>query len=319
MAGLAAGSASLRGDVRRWIAGVAVLLLCGMGAEALSAETLQERVVAEVAAIDAGTRSGMEPLMLGRLWAALAADYEEEAEFARSEDAYNRALKLVQADAKEYAIVLDNLGSLYEAERNLQAAEECRRRALALRVAAGDRLQIARGKEHLAEVLLGLRKFKDAQREASEAYDEMVAAKDPDAGDLVATLLTLTYASCMRQQCAQGVDYGTKAVTIAETRIAADSLQAGEAHMALGYAAWKAGRKDVPGEEMQQGVEILKRWMTPGHPYALGAMKQYRAYLVEVHRDADAAQVAEDESRLEMGRLKACVNCTVSVRGLVVQ
>ena len=38
--------------------------------------------------VHAGERARLEPLKLGRLWAHIATEYEDEAEFPKSEDAY---------------------------------------------------------------------------------------------------------------------------------------------------------------------------------------------------------------------------------------
>ena len=36
--------------------------------------------------------------------------------------------------------------------------------------------------------------------------------------------------------------------------------------MALGYAEWKAGKKDDADRDMREGLESLREGMTPGHP-----------------------------------------------------
>ena len=320
---------SLRCDVQRipaaaWLVGAVALLLWAARVEALqmqqtASSALEQRIEHEANVIHAGERAGLEPLKLGRLWAHIATEYEDEAEFSKSEDAYNRALKLLRPapeGATSYAIVLDNLGSLYLATGNLNAAEGCRKQAMALHEAAGDRLQIARSESLLAEVSLARHKFKDAEQQSMEAYREMVAVKDAATGEMVGALVTLTYASCMNRHCAEGVEHGREAILLAHEAFAANSLPMGEARMALGYAEWKAGMKDDADGEMREGIEILKEWRTPGHPYVLGAMDQYRKYLDETHHKREAQQIAEEEKRLQGAPSASCANCTVSVYGL---
>ncbi|WP_263366781.1 tetratricopeptide repeat protein [Edaphobacter bradus] len=288
----------------------------------LGSLTLEQRVARENQLIRAGERSGLDPLNLGRLWGHLASDYEDEAEFEKAEAAYNHALQLFEhlpAGAKDYVVALGNLGSLYLLTHRNDEAMRCRKRALAAREAMGDKLEIARGKELLAEVYLAEHKYKEARQTAEEAYDSMVALKDSNSSELVATLITLTYSSCMRGQCAYAVDRGREAKSLALSAPEADSLPLGEARMALGYAEWKAGMKDDPDAEMREGIRILRRWMTPGHPYVLGAMRQYSKYLNETHRTVEAKEVAEEEKRMNTAQQYTCANCTVSVYGLRVR
>jgi tetratricopeptide (TPR) repeat protein len=319
---------SLRFDWQRvraaaWFAGAVALLLCGMTAQALQVApagvSLEQRVAQDQDTIRAGEHEHMDPLKLGRLWAHLAVDYEDAAEFSKSENAYNRALKLFQATpegAKDYAIALGNLGSLYLASGDFDAAERCRRQSMALREAAGDRLEIARGESHIAEVSLAKHHFKDAARESSMAYREMVEVKDSDASDLVSTLVTMTFASCMNKQCGEAVAHGREAVSLARESFPANSLPMGEAQMALGYAEWKTGLKDDADRDMREGIAALRAWMTPGHPYFLGAMRQYRLYLDQTHRKREAQQIAAEEKRFETAPANACSNCTISAYSL---
>ena len=282
---------------------------------------LEHKIAQETEKIREGERSGMDALNLGRMWGHLGEDYEDAGQLDKAESAYNHALQLLGRSpemAKDYAAALDNLGSLYLVEHNKSAAERCHMRALAVREATGDKVQIARGKSLLAEVYLMERKYKDAQQMAAEAYDAMVSLKDAT-DEIVATLVTLTLASSQNGQRAFAAERGRDAKTLALAVLPADCLLIGEARMALGYAEWKAGMKDGPDEEMQEGIRILKKWSTAGHPYGVGAMTLYATYLKATHRKVEARQVAE-QARVEMSRLPgACADCTVSVYGLRTQ
>ena|ERR1700758_2957190 len=126
---------------------------------------LQEKIAQQTAKIRVGERSGVDGLTLGRMWDHLAEYCEDAGEFDKAESAYNHALQLLgqsPAMAKEYAAALDNLGSLYVAMHNNDAAEKARGHALAVLEATGDKVLIARGKSLLAEVYLSERKYKDA-------------------------------------------------------------------------------------------------------------------------------------------------------------
>jgi len=304
-----------------WLMSLVALQLWVTRAKALQVAelppSLEQRVAHEKELVREGEKAGMDSLHMGRLWTKLASDYEDEGAYVQAEDAYNRALKLFVASpagAPEYAITLDNLGSVYVLKGELNAAAECRKRSMALREAAGDKLEIARGWAHLAETSLARHQSKEAEAEASKAYQQMVAVNDPVAEDFVSALVTLTYASTFNQEHAEALEYGSTALSRARMAFAANSLQVGAAQVAVGYAEWKAGKKDDADRDMHAGVEALRSWTTSGHPYVLAALRQYSAFLAQTHRKREAKQAAEEEKKLEVA--PACNNCTVSVYGL---
>ncbi len=283
-----------------------------------AAQKMEQRIAQEVEAARVQEQRGMEPLKLGRLWAQLASDYEDEMQYAKSELAYNRALRYLETSPGriDYAIVLGNLGSLYVLAGDFAAAERCRRQSLAVREELGDRLQIARGRMNLAEAELAQRKYKDAERDSREAYNEMVALKDPDMTDVVSTLTMRVYAECNRGGCANGVEDARTAWTLAHRAFADRSLPIAMAHLALGFSEWKTGVKDGPDAEMRAGIETMRALMPMGHPYVLGALEQYGAYLKSVNRGQEAQRIAAEIAQIKGGVRTDCADCTVSVYGL---
>ena len=305
--------------------GLAVLVLVfglTLGASALqesAAESRAERIARDLQLIHAAEYERQGPLGMGRLWAKLASDYEDSGEWAKGEAAYNRALQILEEAPEgilEYSAALDNLGSLYLSQGNLDAAEACRKRSYALREKSGDALAIARGKWMLAEIDLGRQRFRDAQKKASEAYATMVALNDPLVRERVATLAMLSYVDCKINQCALGVEAGREAKRLALAGLPVDDLLLGETLMALGYAEWKAGMKDGPDEDMREGVRILRERATPGHPYLLAALTLYSDYLRGSNRTAEAEALIKEKESARVGSANACSNCTVSVQSL---
>ncbi len=284
--------------------------------------SVEQRITKELVLIHDGERNGLEPLKMGRLWAHLGIDYEDEAEFAKAESAYNHSLKILEplpSGTEDYENVLDNLGSMYLMVGNLPDAERCSRNSLAVRERMGDRLQIARGRWHLAEVELGRHKAKEAQQTSLDAYNEMVALKDPETKDLVSALITLTYAECFQSCGDDGVMHAKQSLALARGASPGDPIMIGQALLALGNAEWKAGMKEGPEKEIRESIEIFRSQNARGRAYVLGAMEQYRKYLDAVHRGPEAKQVALEESQIRSEQPKGCANCTVSVYGLQTQ
>ena len=281
--------------------------------------TLEERIAGDLEVINAAARTEIDARSLGRLWAHLALDYEDAAEFAKAEEAYNRSLQILEHapdSAKDFATALENLGSLYLAMHNDDEAERCRKRAQVAFEKIGDAAEIAMGKALLAEAYLGEHKFKEAQKASAEAYAAMAALKDADSGQIVSALITLTFASCMRGQCAYALERAREAKLRAMAAFPADSLLVAETRSALGYAEWKTGMNDAADEEMRESIRILRERTTPGHPYLRGVLAQYHAYLKDTHRTAEADEIAREEQALGGATPSVCANCTVSTYSL---
>jgi len=306
------------------VAGLTLLLVIPLNAVPVQASadesTVAERIGRDLQLIHAGEWEKLPPLDMGRLWARLASDYEEAGEFPKSESAYNHAIELLGKPPNailEYAALLDNLGLLYLVEGNFDAAETCRLRSYALREKTGDGLAIARGKWMLAEVDLARSRFKEAQKKASEAYAAMVSLNDPFVGERVSTLILLSNASCKTNRCDLGVESGREAKRQALAELPADHLLLGEALIALGYAEWKARLNNDAGQDLQEGVRILRKRTMPGHAHLLIALKVYNDYLKDMHRAAEADEIAKEFKELRSKPVTACVGCTISVYGLV--
>jgi tetratricopeptide (TPR) repeat protein len=280
---------------------------------------LHDRIVHEIEVIHAEEQAKGSSSSQGTLWALLASDYEANAELSNAEAAYNQALRLLQAEpdrVADYATVLDNLGSLYILMGNSEAAEKSSEHSLAVRKQLGNQLSIARGEAHLAEMKLMKRRFKEAERESSHAYETMVALPNATGMDIVSVLIALTYENCLLGKSADAVASAEKAVTVARDSLPADALLVAEAHLAFGFAQWKAGAKEGAEPEMRAGLEILRARMPTGHPEFLAALEQYRKFLVSIHRQQDAKQIAAEETQLAKERSRGCNNCTVSVYAL---
>jgi tetratricopeptide (TPR) repeat protein len=298
---------------------LALAAISGALQASVGESTLAEKIGRDLQLIHAGEAEKLPPLDMGRFWARLASDYEQAGEFAKSESAYNRTLELLDKVPNailEYAATLDNLGLLYLVEGNFDAAEVCRKRSYAIREKTGDVLAIARGALMLAEVDVARNRFEEAQKRASEAYAAMVAQNDQFVSERVATLTVLSFASCKNNQCALGVESGREAKRQALTELPADHFLLGGALIALGYAEWKTGLKDEAGEELQEGVRILRESVTQGPSNLLIALNVYSDYLKDVHRAAEADEISKEEKALRSKPTHTCANCTVSVYGL---
>jgi hypothetical protein len=277
---------------------------------------LRNRIAHNQEAIRTAESQSLPKAKRGILWAQLALDYREAADFSRSEDAYYRSMQLLKdipESRADYATVLANLGSLYLSYDRLEEAALPTKKALEIRQELGDEVNIALSRQHLADLDLARHKFKEAEIEASLAYETLSTADKTNKAALVASLVSLTYSRCELSKCSQGVQDAQLAIDTVHSSFPPDSIPAGQAFMALGFAQWKSGENPQAEQAMLQGIQVIKTQGLQGNPLLLYSLMQYRGFLKAMHRIPELKQVDEE---LALSRHQVCANCTVGISTL---
>jgi tetratricopeptide (TPR) repeat protein len=279
--------------------------------------TLQETIANELQQIKADTDQHRSDDHLGFLWARLASDYRQAGDFSSSESAYLKALVLLDhgpaAARRNYATTLDNFAMLYVSYTRFDDAEKYLKRALEVRKEVGIPLDQARTEQHMSEIDLFRRNYKEAENRAARALQTMLDQNDPNRLDIIAALNSLTYARCLRGHCEQGVHDALRSLDIARSAFGEDSVGTACALLAVGFAEWRLGRLEAAEETMLKAVSMLKAHLGPDSKTVLLAKRQYRDYLKSVHRDTEADEI---EREIASGtRELACKNC-INVRSL---
>jgi tetratricopeptide (TPR) repeat protein len=243
-------------------------------------------------------------------------DYREASDFSRSEDAYHRSIQLLKDSPEsraDYATVLANLGSLYFIYDRLEEASLPTKHALAIRQELGDEINIALSRQHLADLDLARHKFKEAEIEASLAYETLSTADKTNKAALVASLVSLTYSRCELSKCSRGVQDAQLAIDTVRGSFPPDSIPAGQALMAIGFAQWKSGDNQQAEQAMLQGIRVIKTQGLAGNPLLLYSLTQYRDFLKAMHRIPELRAV---DVQLALSRHQICANCTVGISAL---
>jgi len=276
------------------------------------------------------------PARQGYLWAVLAASYHDIGDIAGSQQAYERALPLLARSPQSrdnYATALDNLGSIYLELGNIADAEKVRTQAFHLREEMGNPIDLARGHEHLAEVLLARHRFKEAEQPARAAYDTLSAKAEPDDMDaptaehpqytarrgntMLAALITLVFAECNQSELQECMQAAKQADQIATQTFAPGSLEQAHAAMALAFAQWKTGDVSIADQTLRSGMAMMKARLGEGHPLVLDSMYEYREFLQAQHRKADLSLLDHQIKDVkEHHPATACADCTISVFAL---
>jgi tetratricopeptide (TPR) repeat protein len=279
----------------------------------------QARIARDLELTRTGEQQHLPPAQQAALWERLAEEYHLGAEFLKAEDAYLRALHLLKnaPSAKaEYASTLDSLSSLYMIYGRLGDAESTRKQALKVRQKLGDPEGTGQSVVHLADIALLRRDYKKAERLALQGLQMMESSSNPPRAATLSAFMTLTYARCSRGHCEEGLMNAKQAVAFANKNFESESVANGFALESLGFAQWKTGASQDAERNMLQALEILRKRLSATDPRLAGAMSQYRSYLIEAHRTAEAQEIDEQVTRIVRQTGVYCQGCTVSVNSL---
>lgn len=279
----------------------------------------QPRIARDLEAIRTGEQQHLPPAQQAALWEQLALEYHLGSEFLKAEDAYLRALHLLKTapSAKaQYASTLDNLSSLYLIYGRLDDAESTRKQAIKLRQKLGAPAETGDSEVHLAGIALVRRDYKKAERIALHGLQMMESSSNPSRTGMVSAFITLTYARCSRGNCEEGLMNARQAVAFANNHFPLESVANGFALQALGFAEWKSGASQEGERTMLQALQMLRARLAANDPRLAGAMSQYRSYLIEAHRPAEAQEIHEEMTRISRQAGVYCQECTVSVNSL---
>ncbi len=279
----------------------------------------QTRIAQDLELIRAAEQEHLPEAQRGALWARLAGEYHNATDFSKAEDAYNKSLRLLKTAPSaraEYVATLDNLASLYLIYGRLDDAESVRKQALVVLQKWGDRSDIGYGQAHLADIALARHQFKKAERLALRGIQGMESSSNPPKVGMLSAFITLAYARCSRGNCGEGLMSAEQAVAFANRNFGSESVAAGGALGALGFAEWKTGATREGEKAMLQSIQILQTKLAPADPRLAFAMLQYRAYLVAVNRRVEAQEIQEQVTRMNSQAGIFCADCAVSVNSL---
>jgi hypothetical protein len=255
----------------------------------------------------------------GILWGQLALEYQSIASFSKAEDAYHTSLRLLKTTPSaraDYASALDDLSTLYMSFGRVDDSESAARQALAERQKVGRLSDIGLSQVHLAGIALVRRQFRKAEQLSQRGIQGLQSSSDPPRTGLLSGFMTLVYARCSRGHCQEAVTIAEQAVVFAENAFEPDSPATGFALETLGFAQWKSGSPQEGEKAMLQGIQILRAKLAADDPRLAGAMLQYRTYLIEAKRSAEAQDIQQQVKNMTREAGIYCSGCAISVHSL---
>lgn len=256
----------------------------------------------------------------GRGWTVLGSAYEFQARYREATTAYENAVKILgkrDEDAAEYASTLSAFGTLYRDMLQFDAAAHMDMHALRVDQQINDHAGVAVDCASLADLELGLKHTKQAQRWLDRAIQESKMAP---------TLGNDFYAFVASSQAWLAELKGNKRATIAGYRMQIDYLThpsgeqnptLGWAYMLLGKANLKNGNTGDALSNMRLGCAILAQTVGVGNPRYLLAQVAYAEALDSAGMHAQAVQTkANAEQKLSDLYKEQCVQCRITTLAL---
>lgn len=288
------------------------MIACHAQTQTKSAITLAEEISQVRQTIQQAEQQHFADERIGYMWAVLAAKCRRSGDFSASEDAYFRALKLLDhspSAARNYGTTLDNLAMLYLTYGRLDEAEQYNRQGAKIRNKLGLPLDEARSEQHRAEIDLARHRFKAVEDEAAHALEVMTRLDDPEKLDMISALNALAFARCSRKACTQGMEDAQHSLSLARNSFGEQSGPVAHALMAIGFAEWKQGRLDEADRTMRSSIQMMKAQEGVESRGVMLAMLEYRNYLQGVHRYGEAEEIMQEISLAMHQQTPVCATC----------
>jgi tetratricopeptide (TPR) repeat protein len=268
-----------------------------------TAKSFKQELTRRIALLEASVRQAeaahATDVELARRYTQLSLAYENATQRAQSEAAAEHAVSLARHAPEpnpELAAAITQLGILHVAMGKLRESEKEEQEGLKIREKLGDRLQIARSWNDLAELFIAQGKFEKARDFAQKAVAEFVANEHAIVYDRIVARSSLSLALCYLKDCPSAIPLLKDAIDEAKAKLHPDDFPIGFGYFLLGYAYWKSGDMFDAGRYMQEGTAGMSRQLGWGHPSYLGALKQYEKFLRE-NRQVEAANVVHRQVR----------------------
>jgi tetratricopeptide (TPR) repeat protein len=262
-------------------------------------QEILHRISLKEAAVRQAESAHATNVELSVLYVHLGLLYQDAALWEKSEAMLVHAVSLLRHTAEQngnLAAALGQLGSLHIEMGKLGESEKEELEALSLRLAIGNRLQIARSWSDLAALYLMKRKFAKARDFAQQAVAEFVTNGKADVLDRMSARFALSEALCYLKDCPSAIPLLKAALDDAKTSMRPDSFAIGESDFLLGYIYWKVGNISEADMHMERGAAQMNMQLGWGHPVYFKALASYAQFLRETHR-VEAANVIEHRIR----------------------
>ena len=282
-------------------------------------QQLMKRIEFNEAAIRQAELEHTENLKVARTYEELGLLYGDVAMWDKSNSCLEHAIAFFRRSPEmneDLATALSGLGRVHISMGRFRDSEREEEEALRVRESMGDRFQIARSKDDLAELYLAQQKFAKAKSAAQEAIDVFAVDARADSFDRISARYALALALCASKDCPSAVAPLKEAIKEARDNFQMRDFPFGLGEFLLGYAYWKSGNLTDADVNMKQGIDLINGQLGWTHPICLAALRHYAQFLRATRRIDEAEETERRirqaavgcgcECAFEPGRFWAC-------------
>ena len=264
--------------------------------------------------LDAGS---LDAVATGKVWNILGLAYQDQGDFVSAQHAYEQSIHLLEPlsnGIKDYAMTLDDFGSLYLALGQMDMANTIQVKALHLYEKINDHEGISSACNNLAGVALTQKRVRDGREYLERAAKEAKMADHLDDDDIAAISSMRGWLAQLDGKFSVAVSAYKRSLDLWRKSHGEDHPWTGWGYMLLGRAHADAGESTVALTEMQHGLAILDRALGEQNPRYLTAEIAYSHVLDQTGSHTDAVRLRTGAEQALNGFYRSqCVGCTVSV------
>jgi tetratricopeptide (TPR) repeat protein len=310
------------------------LLLCGVSTHRALAQANSGQKLAIALALERQGRTAqtiqdlqalldsnsLKPPEAGKAWNILGLAYQDQGDFSHAQRAYEHSIQILERlpnNARDYAMVLDDLGGIYLAVGRPETAMSIKLKTLRLYQKIGDHTGMAIANSNLAATALNLKRVRAARKYLEQAQREALLSVELDDDDRAAM-------SSMQGWLAQVEGDSVLAVTKYQYSLDVWKRRHGEEHRLTGWgyilvgnAEANMGQLIVALANMEHGLQILDRALGRQNPRYIMAEIAYSSVLDRTDAHTEAARIKSTAEReLKEFHRRQCGDCTISVAAL---
>lgn len=260
---------------------------------------------------------------IGHLWRVLGIAYESQLAEDAAEDAYSRAINLLQADpgTSEYADALYGLGSVYLNKQQRPEARKYMLTALDIYEKQNDRVKASFLHQTVGISWMFDDKYKEASAEFAASVDDANASPNNQPEPVISSYLLRAGAEYRTGETARALqDIAAAHAAAAKLELAPNSVETIAMSLAEGAALIRTGQSANGEALIKQALDLLatRNDVSPEVQLKMriAMLREYGSALGAAHRKREAKAVEAQVARLQSQVPHNCVNCAISIAGL---
>ena len=260
---------------------------------------------------------------IGHLWRVLGIAYESQLAEDAAEDAYSRAIPLLEASGSEmeYADALYGLGSVYLNKQQLPEARKYMLAALAIYEKRNDGVKASFLHQTVGISWMFEDKFKEASAELAASVDDANASPNGQPEPIIGSYLLRAGAEYRTGDTAHALeDIAAARQAAAKLELESNSVENIALSLAEGAALVRTGQSASGEALIKEALDLLSTRNDLSAEVQLrtriAMLREYGAALAAAHRKHEAKTVEAQVTALQSQLPHNCRDCTISVAGL---